>query len=65
MDKASAVVDRVLKNDSREPTKEFVRFKNHCGCSIAFCCLGRGNDKGNVESKMGYHRGTRLFQHLR
>ena len=34
----------------------FTRFKNHYGFSAAFCNVGKGNEKGSVENKVGYLR---------
>jgi transposase len=31
----------------------FARFKNHYGFTAAFCNVGKGNEKGNVENKVG------------
>ena len=34
----------------------FLRFKSHYGFSISFCNPASGNEKGNVENKVGYIR---------
>jgi hypothetical protein len=55
-DNDSTVVKKILKNGERELTDDFLRFKNHYGFTAAFCNAGRGNEKGNVEKKVCYHR---------
>jgi hypothetical protein len=49
-----------LKDDGRELTDAFLRFKNHYGFATAFCNPGRGHEKGSVETKVGYHRRNML-----
>jgi transposase len=34
----------------------FLRFKSHYGFSVSFCNPASGNEKGNVENKVGYFR---------
>lgn len=60
LDNASAVVNKVLRNDNRGLTREPLRFKNHYDLNTAFCSLGKSNEEGNVESKVGYHRRNML-----
>src|SRR5690554_1035515 len=55
-DNLSPVVKKILKNHGRELTDSFLRFKNHYGFTAAFCNPESGNEKGNVENKVGYHR---------
>jgi len=55
-DNASTMVTKVLKGGERNLTEAFLRFKEHHGFEAAFCNRGQGNEKGNVESKVGYHR---------
>lgn len=55
-DNLSPVVKKILKNRGRELTDSFLRFKNHYGFIAAFCNPESGNEKGNVENKVGYHR---------
>lgn len=38
----------------------FLRFKCHYGFSVSFCNPASGNEKGNVENKVGYLRRTML-----
>jgi len=54
------VFNEVFSNGNCELTKEFLCFKNHYGFSTAFCKLGKGNEKGNVETKVGYYRRSML-----
>lgn len=55
-DNLSPVVNKILRNHGRDLTDAFLRFKNHYGFVAAFCNPGKGNEKGNVENKVGYHR---------
>ena len=56
LDNASTMVAKVLKGGGRELTDRFRRFQEHFGFAVAFCNRGRGNEKGNVENKVGYLR---------
>ena len=55
-DNTSTIVTKVLKEGHRNLTDKFLRFKEHHGFTAVFCNLNAGNEKGNVESKVGYHR---------
>lgn len=55
-DNATAVVAKILKGGERELTDRFRRFQEHFGFSVSFCNPAAGNEKGNVENKVGYHR---------
>ena len=55
-DNASALVSKVLKGGDRKLTDGFLRLKNHYGFEAVFCNPDSGNEKGNVENKVGYHR---------
>jgi len=55
-DNTSTIVTKILKNGGRNLTDDFVRFKNHYLFESVFCNKGKGNEKGNVENKVGYHR---------
>ncbi len=55
-DNASTMVTRVLRNGERELTDRFRRFQEHFGFDAAFCNPAAGNEKGNVENKVGYLR---------
>ncbi len=59
-DNLSPAVVKILKNHERKLTEDFLRFKNHYGFVAAFCNPGKGNEKGHVEGKVGYHRRNML-----
>lgn len=55
-DNASTIVTDIMRDGRRTLTDDFLRFKNHYMFEAVFCNRARGNEKGNVESKVGYHR---------
>jgi len=55
-DNTSTIVTKVLKEGNRNLTDKFLRFKEHHGFTAVFCNPDAGNEKGNVENKVGYHR---------
>lgn len=55
-DNASTMVTSILKDGGRNLTAGFLRFKAHYRFEAAFCNPSAGNEKGNVENKVGYHR---------
>ncbi len=55
-DNLSPVVNAIGKEGARDLNKGFLRFALHYGFSSNFCNPGSGNEKGHVESKVGYHR---------
>ena len=55
-DNASSMVSKILKEGDRILSEHFLRFKNHYGFEAVFCNPQSGNEKGSVESKVGYHR---------
>jgi len=55
-DNMSTVVTKILKDGGRNLTEDFMRFKNHYRFDAVFCSKGKGNEKGHVENKVGYHR---------
>lgn len=59
-DNPSTMVVNVLKNGERKLTDDFRRFVEHHGFEAAFCNIQAGNEKGNVEGKVGYHRRNML-----
>lgn len=59
-DNAQTVVTKVLKEGKRSLTERFLRFKEHYAFDAAFCNIGAGHEKGNVEAKVGYHRRNML-----
>jgi transposase len=59
-DNASTMVSKVMKNGERNFTEAFLRFAQHHGFAYTFCNPSSGNEKGNVENKVGYHRRNML-----
>ena len=55
-DNTTVAVKRVLEGPNRELTTEFLRLKSHFLFDHRFCRVARGNEKGHVESLVGYHR---------
>lgn len=55
-DNPTTIVTKVLKDGERVLNETFARFKNHYGFTAAFCNVGKGNEKGNVENKVEYLR---------
>jgi hypothetical protein len=55
-DNMTAAVSEVLENTERKLTDGFMRFKLHHRFQAEFCNRGAGNEKGNVENKVGYLR---------
>ena len=47
---------KVLEGPNRELTAEFLRLESHYLFTHRFCRVARGNEKGHVESLVGYHR---------
>ena len=55
-DNASSMVAGVLEDGKRRLTESFSLFVNHYGFEAVFCNPAAGNEKGNVENKVGYLR---------
>lgn len=55
-DNLSTAVARVLEGKERELTDGFRRFMLHYRFQAEFCNPAAGNEKGNVENKVGYSR---------
>ena len=55
-DNPRTIVSKVLKGGQRALTEDFLRFGEHYRFSAVFCNVEAGHEKGNVESKVGYHR---------
>jgi len=55
-DNTTTIVTSILKAGERILTDDFIRFKNHYMFESVFCNAGKGNEKGNVENKVGYLR---------
>lgn len=52
-DNLSAAVQKVLEGENRELTPFFAEFRSYHRFKAVFCNKGRGNEKGNVENKVG------------
>jgi transposase len=55
-DNMTTAVAHVLKGSERELSDGFARFKLHYRFYAEFCNPATGNEKGNVENKVGYSR---------
>jgi transposase len=55
-DNLKPAVKKILEDGKRELTDSFIRFKLHFRFEARFCNKGSGNEKGNVENKVGYTR---------
>lgn len=55
-DNPATIVTKIFEDGERVLNETFARFKNHYGFTAAFCNVGKGNEKGNVENKVGYFR---------
>lgn len=55
-DNMTTAVAKVLEGGKRELTEGFIRFKLHYRFETDFCNPASGNEKGNVENKVGYGR---------
>ena len=55
-DNLSPVVTSIKKDGGRNLTEGFERFAMHYNFEHNFCNPNSGHEKGNVESKVGYHR---------
>jgi transposase len=55
-DNASTIVVNIEKDGKRIETDSFLRFRFHHNFASDFCNPNAGNEKGNVESKVGYLR---------
>ena len=53
-DNMTTAVAQVLKDGERVLTDGFTRFMLHCIFRADFCNPASGNEKGNVEKKVGY-----------
>ncbi len=45
-----------MRKGKRTKTEQFLKFEMHYGFEAIFCNTNAGNEKGNVENKIGYHR---------
>ena len=53
-DNLSAAVN--MRKGKRIKNDKFLKFEMHYGFEAVFCNTNAGNEKGNVENKVGYHR---------
>ena len=58
-DNTTIAVKKVVGKD-RELTREFLRLESHFLFDHRFCRVGRGNEKGHVETHVGYTRRNTL-----
>jgi transposase len=56
LDNMPTAVAQMLEGRERVLTEGFARFKMHHRFETEFCNASRGNEKGNVENKVGYGR---------
>lgn len=61
IDNLSAAVASIGKGDNRTYTKSFLAFQNYYHFEIQACNPARGNEKGNVEKKVGYSRNNQFL----
>ncbi|EHQ88594.1 transposase [Desulfosporosinus youngiae DSM 17734] len=54
-DNTKTIVTKILRG-GRALTERFERFQEHYGFQSVFTNPGEGQEKGNVENKVGYHR---------
>lgn len=59
-DNASTIVNAIRREGERDINKGFQRFMFHYNFMSNFCNPGSGNEKGNVENKVGYTRRNHL-----
>ena len=55
-DNTKVIVTKIIKGVGRETTERFDRFREHYRFHAKFTNPGAGQEKGNVENKVGYHR---------
>jgi transposase len=59
-DNTTIAVKKVVGPNERDLTREFLRLESHFLFDHHFCRVGRGNEKGHVESLVGYSRRNTL-----
>ena len=59
-DNTKTIVKEIIRGGGRELTERFIRFQEHYGFRASFCNPDSGNEKGGVESKVGYDRRNML-----
>jgi len=63
-DNLPAVVTCIVKNGERVLSEMFICFMLHYRFHAEFCNIGKGNEKGAVENKVGYSRRNWYFHFL-
>jgi len=59
-DNLKSAVKKILRGYQREETERLIAFRSHWGFQTEFCNPARGNEKGGVESEVGYFRRNHL-----
>jgi transposase len=59
-DNLGLAVKKILRGYQRDQTAKFIGFRSHWGFESEFCNPSRGNEKGGVESEVGYFRRNHL-----
>jgi hypothetical protein len=59
-DNLKSAVKKILRGYRREETERLIAFRSHWGFQSEFCNPARGNEKGGVESEVGYFRRNHL-----
>jgi Mu transposase-like protein len=59
-DNLKSAVKKVVRGYRREETERLIAFRSHWGFQAEFCNPARGNEKGGVESEVGYFRRNHL-----
>jgi len=59
-DNLGLAVKKILRGYQRKQTTKFIGFRSHWGFASEFCNPSRGNEKGGVESEVGYFRRNHL-----
>lgn len=59
-DNLKSAVKKILRGHQREETERLIAFRSHWGFQTEFCNPARGNEKGGVESEVGYFRRNHL-----
>jgi transposase len=55
-DNLSAAVKKILRGRQRVETDRIIAFRSHWGFRSEYCNGGKGNEKGGVESELGWYR---------
>lgn len=59
-DNLKSAVKKILRGYQRHETDRFISFRSHWGFLSEFCNPASGNEKGGVESEVGYYRRNHL-----